>query len=91
MNSRKPATDQERPAADEKPYTTPAIPGRPGWRHVYDSAGRLRAFAERRPSWWCFYWASDDEPSPHGRPVRHETLRDGADAYTRTSAQEPTP
>jgi hypothetical protein len=79
---------QEQPAATGKPYTTSRIPDRPGWHHVYDSAGKLRAFAERRPSWWHLYWASDAEPNPHGRPVRYETLADGADAYTRIPADQ---
>jgi hypothetical protein len=65
-----------------KTYATRPIAGRPGWHHVYDSAGKLRALAERRPSWWHLYWASDEEPTAHGRPYRYETLRDGADAYT---------
>lgn len=61
-------------------------PYKPGWYMIYDRRGRLRAFAERRPSWWHFYWASDDQPTPHSAPCRYETLRDGADAYTRLAA-----
>jgi hypothetical protein len=55
---------------------------------VYDSAGKLRAMAERRPSWWHLYWASDEEPGAHGAPQRYETLADGADAYTCTPADQ---
>jgi hypothetical protein len=78
----------ERPApvgvrpAPGKTYATRRVAGRPGWHWVYDRDGKLRAMAERRPSWWCFYWATDDEPGPHGAPARYETLAAGADAYT---------
>ncbi|MEU9405533.1 hypothetical protein AB0E08_07500 [Streptomyces sp. NPDC048281] len=65
-----------------KTYATRPVTGRPGWHWVYDRAGKLRAMAERRPSWWHLYWATDDQPTAHGRPYRYETLRDGADAYT---------
>lgn len=68
--------------APNKTWAARPIPGRPEWRYVYDRDGKLRALAERRPSWWCLYWASDDEPVAHGRPYRYETLRAGAEAYT---------
>ncbi|MDQ1041526.1 hypothetical protein QFZ75_008028 [Streptomyces sp. V3I8] len=67
---------------DSKRYTTRRDPGHPGWYRVYDREGKLRAFAERRPSWWHLYWASDAQPNPHGAPTRYETLHDGADTYT---------
>lgn len=72
-----------------KPYTTEPVPDRPGWHRVYDLAGHLHAYAERRTSWWCLYWASDDEPTAHGRPYRYETLDEGARAYLPTDAPAP--
>ncbi|QDN94956.1 hypothetical protein FNV58_01090 (plasmid) [Streptomyces sp. RLB1-9] len=66
-----------------KTYATRPVTGRPGWHHVYDRTGALRALAERRPSWWHLYTASE-HGAAQGAPVRYETLRDGADAYTRT-------
>lgn len=71
-----------------KTYATRRVSGRPGWHHVYDRDGRLRAFAERRPSWWHLYWASDARPTPQGPPARYETLRHGAKAYTSEVPQE---
>jgi hypothetical protein len=69
-----------------KAYATRRVTGRPGWSYVYDRAGKLRALAERRPSWWHLFPATDDEPHAHGAPDRYETLAAGADAYTRTPA-----
>ncbi len=65
-----------------KTWAARPTPRRPEWRYVYDRDGKLRALAERRTSWWCLYWASDDEPAAHGCPHRHETLRAEAEAYT---------
>lgn len=65
----------------KKPYKLHRIPDQSGWYKVFDLDGNLRAFAERAPSWWRFYYASDSG-NPQGASVRYERLHDGADAYT---------